>query len=79
MIALFLGIYLLSHRLDKWQPSRDEDALVSDGSWKGVKTSSFVASILLFVLILPRLGFSFGGVLEIMLDFLKLVRSLLPF
>jgi len=79
VVAVFLGIYLISCWLDKGQPSPDDDAVVSDGAGKVLITIASVVAILLFVLILPRFGVSFGGLFQTLLNFLPLVRTLLPF
>ena len=78
-VAVFLGVYLLSRWLDKRQSNADEDAVVSDGVGKVLVVVASVVAILLFVLVLPRFGFSFGGVFQTFLNFLPLVRTLLPF
>ena len=77
MVAVLIGIYLISRWLDK--PSPDEDAVVSDGAGKVLIIIASVVAILLFVLILPRFGVSFGGLFQTLLNFLPLVRTLLPF
>ena len=79
VVAVFIGIYLISHWLDKGQPSPDDDAVVSDGAGKVLIIIASVVAILLFVLILPRFGVSFGGLFQTLLNFLPLVRTLLPF
>ena len=78
-VAVFLGIYLISRWLDRGQPSPDDDAVVSDGAGKVLIIIVSVVAILLFVLILPRFGVSFGGLFQPLLNFLPLVRTLLPF
>jgi len=78
-VAVFLGIYLLSRWLDKRQSNADNDAVVSDGAGKVLIIVASVVAILLFVLILPRFGVSFGGLFQTLLNFLPLVRTLLPF
>ena len=78
-VVVFLGIYLLSSWLDKRQPGPNDEALVSDGAGKVLVMISAVVAILLFVMILPRLGASFGGFFQTFLNFLPLVRTLLPF
>ena len=77
--AVFLGIYLLSRWLDRGRPSPDDDAVVSDGAGKVLIIIASVVAILLFVLILPRFGVSFGALSQTLLNFLTLVRTLLPF
>ena len=77
--AVFLGIYLISRWLDKGQPSPDDDVVVSDGTGKVMIIIASVVAILLFVLILPRFGVSFGALSQTLLNFLPLVRTLLPF
>ena len=79
VVAVFLGIYLISRWLDKGQPSPDDDAVVSDGAGKVLIIIASVVAILLFVLILPRFGVSFGGLFQTLLNFLPLLRTLLPF
>ena len=79
VVAVFLGIYLVSRWLDKRQPSPNEDAVVSDGAGKVLIIISAVVAVLLFALILPRFGVSFGGLFHSLLNFLQLVRTLLPF
>ena len=79
LLAVFLGIYLICRWLDKGQPSPEDDAVVSDGAGKVLIIIAFVVAILLFVLILPRFGVSFGGLFQTLLNFLPLVRALLPF
>ena len=79
LVAVFSGIYLLSRWLDKRQPSPDDDAVVSDGAGKVLIIIASVVAILLFVLILPRFGVSFAGLFQTLLNFLPLVRTLLPF
>ena len=79
VVAIFLGIYLISRWLDKRQPSPDDDAVVGDGAGKVLIVIASVVAILLFVLILPRFGVSFGGLFQTLLNFLPLVRTLLPF
>ena len=78
-VAVFLGIYLLSRWLDRRQPNADDDAVVGDGVGKVLIIIASVVAILLFVLILPRFGVSFGGLFQTLLNFLPLVRTLLPF
>ena len=77
--AVFLGIYIISRWLDKGQPSPDDDVVVSDGTGKVMIIIASVVAILLFVLILPRFGVSFGALSQTLLNFLPLVRTLLPF
>ena len=79
VVAVFLGIYLISLWLDKGQSSPDDDAVVSDGAGKVLIIIASVVAILLFVLILPRFGVSFGALSQTLLNFLPLVRTLLPF
>ena len=79
VVAVFLGIYLISRWLDKGQSSPDDDAVVSDGAGKVLIIVASVVAILLFVLILPRFGVSFGALFQTLLNFLPLVRTLLPF
>ena len=79
VVAVFTGIYLISRWLDRGQPSPDDDAVVSDDSGKVLIIIASVVAILLFVLILPRFGVSFGGLFQTLLNFLPLVRTLLPF
>ena len=79
VVAVFLGIYLLSRWLDREQSSPDDDAVVSDGAGKVLIIIASVVAILLFVLIIPRFGVSFGGLFQTLLNFLPLVRTLLPF
>jgi hypothetical protein len=78
-VAVFLSIYLLSRWLDKRQHSPDDNAVVSDGVGKVLIIISAVVAVLLFTLILPRFGISFGGLFQTLLNFLPLVRTLLPF
>ena len=59
-VAVFLGIFLLSRWLDKRQPSPNDDAVVSDGAGKVLIIISAVVAVLLFALIVPRFGGSFG-------------------
>jgi len=77
-VAVFLGIYLVSRWLDKRQPSPNDDALVSEGAGTVLIIISAVVAVLLFALILPRFGVSFGGLFQTLLNFLPLVRTLLP-
>ena len=77
-VAVFLGIYLLSRWLDKRQPSPNDDAVVSEGAGTVLIIISAVVAVLLFALILPRFGVSFGGLFQTLLNFLPLVRTLLP-
>ena len=79
VVAVFVGIYLMSRWLEKGQPSPDDDAVVSDGAGKVLIIIASVVAILLFVLILPRFGFSFGSLFQTLLNVLTLVRPLLPF
>ena len=79
VVAVFLGIYLVSRWLDKRQPSPNEDAVVSDGAGKVLIIISAVVAVLLFALILPRFGVSFGSLFQTLLNFLPLLRTLLPF
>ena len=78
-VAVFLGIYLLSRWLDKRQPNADDDAVVSDGVGKVLIVAASVVAILLFVLVLPRFGVSFGSLFQTLLNFIPLIRALLPF
>ena len=78
VVAVFLGIYLISRWLDKGQPSPDDDSVVSDGAGKVLIIIVSVVAILLFVLILPRFGVSFGALSQTLLNFLSFVRTLLP-
>ena len=75
-VAVFLRIYALSRWLDKRQPSPNDDAVVSDGAGKVLIMISAVVAVLLFALILPRFGLSFGGLFQTLLNFLPLVRTL---
>ena len=77
-VAVFLGIYLLSRWLDKRQPSPNDDAVISDGAGKVLIIILAVVGVHLFALILPRFGVSFGGLFQTLLNFLPLVRALLP-
>ena len=77
-VAVFLGVYLLSRWLDKRQSNADEDAVVSDGAGRVLIVISAVVAVLLFALIFPRFGVSFGGLFQTLLNFLPLVRTLLP-
>ena len=79
VVAVFSGIYLISRWLDEGQPSPDDDAVVSDDAGKVLIIIASVVAILLFALILPRFGVSFGGLFQTLLNFLPLVRTLLPF
>ena len=79
LVAVFIGLYLISRWLDKGQPSPDDNAVVSDSAGKVLIIIASVVAILLFVLILPRFGVSFGGLFQTLLNFLPLVRTLLPF
>ena len=78
-VAVFLGIFLVSRWLDKRQPSPNDDAVVSDGAGRVLIIISAVVAVLLFALILPRFGVSFGGLFQTVLNFLPLARTLLPF
>ena len=77
-VAVFLGVYLLSRWLDKRQPSPNDDAVVSDGAGKVLNIISAIVAVFLFALILQRFGVSFGGLFQTLLNFLPLVRTLLP-
>ena len=79
VVAVFIGIYLLSRWLDMQQPSPDDDAVVSDGAGKVLIMITSVVAILLFVLILLRFGVGFGGLFRTLVNFLPFVRTLLPF
>ena len=79
LVAVFLGAYLISRWLDRGPTSPDDDVVVSDGAGKVLIIIASVVAILLFVLILPRFGVSFGGLFQTLLNFLPLVRALLPF
>ena len=79
VVAVFLGIYLLSRWLDRGQPSPDDDEVVSDGAGKVLFIIASVVAILLFLIMLPRFGVSFGALSQTLLNFLPLVRTLLPF
>ena len=78
VVAVFIGIYLLSRWLDRGQPSPDDNAVVSDGAGKVLIIIASVVAILLFVLILLRFGVSFGALSQTLLNFLSFVRTLLP-
>ena len=78
-VAVFLGIFLVSRWLDKRQPSPNDDAVVSDGAGRVLIIISAVVAVLLFALILPRFGVSFGGLFQTVLNFLPFARTLLPF
>ena len=77
-VAVFLGIYLVSRWLDKRQPSPNDDAVVSEGAGKVLIIISAIVAVFLFALILQRFGVSFGGLFQTLLNFLPLVRTLLP-
>ena len=77
-VAVFLGVYLLSRWLDRRQPSLHGDAVVSDGAGKVLIIISAIVAVFLFALILQRFGVSFGGLFQTLLNFLPLVRTLLP-
>ena len=79
VVAVFIGIYLLFRWLDKRQPVTDDDAVVSDGAGKVLIMIASVVALLLFVLILPRFGVSFGGLFQTLANFLPFIRMLLPF
>ena len=79
VVAVLLVIYLISRWLDRGQPSPDDDAVVSDGAGKVLIIIASVDAILLFVLILPRFGVSFGALFQTLLNFLPLVKTRLPF
>ena len=79
VVAVFLGIYLLSRWLDRGQSSPDDDEVVSDGAGKVLIIIASVVAILLFLIMLPRFGVSFGALSQTLLNFLPLVRTLLPF
>ena len=79
VVAVFLGIYLLSRWLDRGQSSPDDDEVVSDGAGKALIIIASVVAILLFLIMLPRFGVSFGALSQTLLNFLPLVRTLLPF
>jgi len=79
VVGVFLGIYLLSRWLDRGQPSPDDDEVVSDGAGKVLIIIASVVAILLFLIMLPRFGVSFGALSQTLLNFLPLVRTLLPF
>ena len=79
VVAVFLGIYLLSRWLDRGQPSPDDDEVVSDGAGKVLIIIASVVAILLFLIMMPRFGVSFGALSQTLLNFLPLVRTLLPF
>ena len=79
VVAVFSGIYLTSRWLDRGQPSPDDDAVVSDGAGKVLIIIASVVAILLFSIMLPRFGVSFGALSQTLLNFLPLVRTLLPF
>ena len=79
VVAVFLGIYLLTCWLERGQPSPNDDAVVSYGVGKVLIIIASVVAILLFVLILPRFGVSFGVLSQTMLNFRPLVRTLLPY
>ena len=53
--------------------------MIGDGAGKVLIAMSAVIAVILFVLILPRFGVSFGGFLSNLLNFLPLQRTLLPF
>ena len=78
-VAVFLGIFLVSRWLDKRQPSPNDDAVVSDGAGRVLIIISAVVAVLLFALILPRFGVSFGSLFQTVLNFLPFARTLLPF
>ena len=79
VVAVFIGIYLLSRWLDKRQSGTDDNAVVSDGAGKVLIMIASVVAILLFVLILLRFGVGFGGLFQTLVNFLPFVRTLLPF
>ena len=79
LAAVFLGVYLISRWLDRGPPGPNDDAVVSDVAGKVLIIVASVVAILLFVLILPRFGVSFAGLFQTLLNFLPLVRTLLPF
>ena len=79
LVAAFLGVYLISRWLDRGPTSSDDDAVVSDGAGKVLIIIASVVAILLFLLMLPRFGVSFGAFSQTLLNFLPLVRTLLPF
>ena len=79
VVAVFLGIYLLSRWLDRGQSSPDDDEVVSDGAGKVVIRIASVVTILLFLIMLPRFGVSFGALSQTLLNFLPLVRTLVPY
>ena len=56
VVAVFLGIYLLSRWLDRGQPSPDDDEVVSDGAGKVLIIIASVVAILLFLIKLALMG-----------------------
>ena len=77
--AVFLGIYLLSRWSDKRQTGPNEDTVVRKGAGRVLILASFLAALLLLILILPRLGIGFGNFFQTVLNFLPLARTLLAF
>ena len=77
LVAVFIGLYLISRWLDKGQPCPDDNAVVSDGAGKVLIIIASVVAILLFVLILPRFGVNFGGPFAHFAEFLTTCKGAL--
>ena len=78
--AVFLVLYLLSHRFTASQKSSEsEDEVVSPRSGSFLIAFIVAIAVLSLIFILPRLGISLGGVLQKAMAFFPIIRAFLPF
>ena len=78
--AVFLAVYLLSRRFNISQAVNDgEEEVVGPRSGVFLIAVIVVVAVLSLVFILPRLGISFGGLLQKAMALLPIIRVFLPF
>ena len=75
VVAVFIGIYLLSRWLDKRQPSPDDDAVVSDGAGKVLIIIASVVAILLFSAYTASFWCQFCGPFSNLAEFLTTYKN----
>ena len=79
-VAIFLAIYLLSRRFNASQQGNDgEGDVVSPRSGGFLMVVIAVIAVLSLIFILPRLGFSFFGLLQKVMALFPIIRAFLPF
>ena len=79
-VAIFLAIYRLARRFTASpQGNDDEGDVVSPRSGGFLMAVIAVIAVLSLIFILPRLGFSLGGLLQKAMALFTIIRAFLPF